>query len=286
MIEVDFIAELDRFNLALQKNSTEIREGEQTSSSTGQGMIFEDHKKYIPGDDIRRIDWKAYARTEEFYVKRFEEEKSITVHILVDRSSSMDFGGDEKKYDFAAKIGLAMAYMVSNTNDRFRYSVFSETITDISSARRNPNMAEMVETLNELRKTPDSLIEKCVTEYSKRIENKSVVIIISDFLTDVEQIEAGVNRLKDSEVVLVNTLDIQEIDPEMQGERILKDPESNSSIRTYFSRKTKQKYRERLEEHRNQIQEIAERYGASYILASTGDDVFETFLKVWRSINE
>ena len=104
MIEIDFIDELDRFNLALKKNSTEIREGEQSSSSTGQGMVFEDHKKYQPGDDIRRIDWKAYARTNEVYVKRFEQEKSLTAHILVDRSSSMEFG-NPTKYDYAAKIG-------------------------------------------------------------------------------------------------------------------------------------------------------------------------------------
>lgn len=286
MIEIDFIDELDRFNLALKKNSTEIKEGEQSSSSTGHGIIFEDHKKYLPGDDIRRIDWKAYGRTDDLYVKRFEEEKSITVHILVDRSSSMDFGEKEEKYDYASKIGLALAYMVSNTNDRFRFSVFSETITDISSARRNPNIGAMVETLNGLRKTPESKVEKCITEYSAKIENKSVVVIISDFLTDLEEIESAVNRLKNSEVVLVNTFDIEEIDPSMEGDKILQDPESDQQMRTYISRKTRSDYRQKLEKHMQDIEEIAEKYGAEYILASTEEDVFESFLKVWRAINE
>jgi uncharacterized protein (DUF58 family) len=286
MIEIDFIDELDRFNLALKKNSTEIKEGEQSSSSTGHGIIFEDHKKYLPGDDIRRIDWKAYGRTDDLYVKRFEEEKSITVHILVDRSSSMDFGEKEEKYDYASKIGLALAYMVSNTNDRFRFSVFSETITDISSARRNPNIGAMVETLNGLRKTPESKVEKCITEYSAKIENKSVVVIISDFLTDLDEIESAVNRLKNSDVVLVNTFDIEEIDPSMEGDKILQDPESDQQMRTYISRKTRSDYREKLEKHMQDIEEVAEKYGADYILASTEEDVFESFLKVWRAINE
>lgn len=286
MIEIDFIDELDRFNLALQKNSTELQEGEQSSSSSGQGMVFEDHKKYMPGDDIRRIDWKAYARTDDLYIKRFEEEKSITVHILVDRSSSMDFGKKEKKYDYAAKIGLAIAYMTSNTNDRFRYSVFSETITDISAARRNPNIGAMVDTLNQLRKTPESKVEKCITEYSSRIKNKSVVVIISDFLTDLEQLESAISRLSGSQVILVNTLDIEEIDPTIEGDKILQDPESDSELRTYISRKTRNDYRTKLEKHMEGIQETAEKYGADYILASTGEDVFESFLKVWRAINE
>jgi uncharacterized protein (DUF58 family) len=286
MIEIDFIDELDRFNLALKKNSTEVQEGEQSSASTGQGMVFEDHKKYLPGDDIRKIDWKAYARTDDLYIKRFEEEKSITLHILVDRSSSMDFGKKEKKYDYASKIGLAIAYMAANTNDRFRFSVFSETITDISAARRNPNIGAMVETLNQLRKTPESKIEKCITEYSARIENKSVVVIISDFLTDIEEIEESVNRLSGSDVVLVNTFDIEEIDPSLEGDKILQDPESDSELRTYVSNKSKSEYKEKLENHMREIEETAEKYGADYILASTEEDVFESFLKVWRAINE
>ena len=285
MIEVDFIDLLDRFNMALKKNSTEIHEGEQSSSSTGQGMIFEDHKKYIPGDDIRKMDWKAYARTDEFFIKRFEQEKSLTLHILVDRSSSMDYG-EPNKFDYAAKLGLATAYMSSKTNDRFRMSVFSETVTDISSARRNPNMGEMVDTLNSLRKTPESLIERCITDYSNQIQNKSVVIIISDFLTDIEQIESSLNRLKGSEVILVNTLDESEIEPEMQGDKILKDPESDKTIRTYLSKKTRKKYQDRMTEHTQDIEEAARKYGANYLMVSTDEDFFESFTELWRLINQ
>lgn len=285
MIEIDFIDQLDRFNLALKKNSTEIKEGEQKSSFTGQGMIFEDHKKYIPGDDFRKIDWKAYARTDDLYIKRFEEEKSITVHILVDRSSSMDYGRSNK-YDYAAKLGLATAYMVSNTNDRFRFSVFSETITDISSARRNPNLGEMVDTLNSLRKTPESLVERCVTEYSNRIQNKSAVIIISDFLTDPEEIEEALKRLKNSDVILVNTLAEEELEPEMQGDKILKDPESGSKVRTYLSRKTQKNYENNLEEHTDQLEEAANRYGAKYLKVSTGEELFQSFMEVWQALNK
>ncbi|MFB6144352.1 MAG: DUF58 domain-containing protein [Candidatus Nanohaloarchaea archaeon] len=285
MIEVDFIEELDRFHLALKKNSTEIREGEQQSHSTGQGMIFEDHKKYIPGDDIRRMDWKAYARTGDLFVKRFEEEKSITLHVLVDRSSSMDFG-NVNKYDYAAKLGLAAAHMVSHTNDRFRYAVFSETVTDISHARRKANLGDMVETLNSLRKTPESLIERCVTEYSKRIENESAVIIISDFLVDVEKVEEAVKRLKGSDVILVNTLSGEELDPDMRGEKILMDPESDSRLRTYLSRKTRDEYREELEQHTDALEEVAEKYGANYIKVSTEDEFFDSFLKVWKLLND
>jgi len=285
MIDSDFLKELDRFNLALKKNSVGINEGEQKSSYTGEGMVFKDHKKYVPGDDIRRMDWKAYARTNQFYVRRFEKEKNVTLHILVDRSSSMDYG-NPNKYEYAGKMGLAIAYMASNTNDRFRYSVFSETITDISSARRNPEMAEMVDTLNNLRKTPESLIEECVTEYSKRIQNKSSIIIISDFLTDTEGIESSLKRLKNIDTVLVNVFDRKELRPDINGDKILRDPESGSKIRAYLTKRSKKDYRHRLDEHTGRIEELADMYGAEYIKVSTGEDFFDSFISVWKALNQ
>lgn len=284
MIEPDFLEQLDRFQLALKKNSVEAREGEQGSEEIGQGMIFQDHKKYVPGDDIRKIDWKAYARTGEFFVKRFEEEKSITVHILVDRSSSMDYGR-VNKYEFAAKLGLGLAHMTSNTNDRFRFSVFSETITDISSGRRKANMGEMIDILNDLPKTPESLIDTCLTEYSKRIRHKSVVVVISDFLMDPAKIQSGVESLKATDVLLVNVLDVTEIEPDLDGDLILKDAESPEQLRTYVSGRTRKEYRNQIQEHMDRIEEISFMNGARYLPLSTGDEFFNAFLKMWNILN-
>lgn len=284
MIDVEFLDELQKFQLALNKHADEMNEGEQESGFTGQGMIFKDHKQYTPGDDIRKIDWRAYARTKDYFVKRFEEERNLTLHILLDRSSSMDYG-DPTKYDYAGKLGVAVADMASNTNDRFRFSVFSETLTDISAGRRSSNTASIVDTLNNMRKTPESRIERCVTEYGNRIKNKSAVIILSDFLTDLEEIESGIESLSDTDVVLVNVFDKEEIDPSFEGDTVLKDPESDSRLRTYLSKRTKKNYKSRLQEHTERIEEIADRHGAAYLKVSTGDDIFDSFLDIWHALN-
>ncbi|MFB6159265.1 MAG: DUF58 domain-containing protein [Candidatus Nanohalobium sp.] len=284
MIEIDFLDELDRFHRALKKNSAEIRQGEQKSDYSGQGMIFKDHKEYVPGDDIRKMDWKAYARTGEYFIKRFQEEKNVTVHVVVDRSSSMDYG-EVNKYEYAAKLGLALAYMANKTNDRFRYSVFSETLTDLTSARRHGNLTQLVETLNELRKTPESQVAECLTEYSSRIKNKSVVVILSDFLVDVKKVEDAVKNLQECDVLLVNTLSQQEISPEMEGDKILEDPESSSSIRTYLSKKVKNRYKDRLTQHTRKLEETAAKNNAKYTRISTGEEFFQSFFQVWQEIN-
>ncbi|MFB6212121.1 MAG: DUF58 domain-containing protein [Halobacteriales archaeon] len=284
MIDVAFLDELEQFNLALKKHSDELYQGEQKSGKTGQGMIFEDHKKYTPGDDIRQMDWKAYARTNEFFIKRFEEEKSVTMHVLLDRSSSMDYGR-VNKYDYAAKLGIGLAFMASNTSDRYRFSVFSETVTDISSARRSLNPRDLVDTLNTLGFTPESRFERCLSEYAEYIQNTSVVVVISDFLSSVDDISRGVERMKDSDVVLVNVLDGTELEPEWAGDTVLTDPESDSRLRTFLSGRVKQKYRSRLDDHIAGVEETAHEHGARFVQVSTATEFFDAFLDVWREVN-
>ncbi|MFB6080685.1 MAG: DUF58 domain-containing protein, partial [Haloferacaceae archaeon] len=91
-IQPDFLDELDRFDTSMDRPTTEVRRGEQRSPSVGEGLTFSDYRRYAPGDDTRLIDWHLYARTEEYFVKQFEEERNLTVHVLLDASASMDYG--------------------------------------------------------------------------------------------------------------------------------------------------------------------------------------------------
>ena len=91
MISDDFLDQLNRFNLVVQKRVTSNYVGTRESVAMGHGLTFEDHQQYTPGDDYRRIDWKVYGRTDKLHVRRFEEERSLTVHILTDASASMKF---------------------------------------------------------------------------------------------------------------------------------------------------------------------------------------------------
>ncbi len=285
MIDLKFLNELEQFQKALKKNASQMNQGEQKSNRSGQGMIFKDHKEYIPGDSVKKIDWKAYARTKDYFIKRFEEERRLNIHILVDRSSSMDYGSP-KKYEFAAKLGLGVAKMSLNTNDRYNFSVFSETLTNLSSGRRGKDVTQLVEILNDLKHTPESRIEDSITEYSQRIENESAVVIISDFLSDSEDIASGLTSLKHTKPVVVNVLDEKELNPDLSGDKILKDPESSSRLRTFFSRKTKKKYRSRLDNHIDNLEEVSRKNGAGFIQVSTSEDILETLLKIWQKLNQ
>ena len=109
MIDADFLNQLAKFSLLIRKRVTSSYVGARKSISAGRGIVFRDYRVYVQGDDFRAIDWKIYARTDDLYVKNYEEERNLVVHIIVDRSGSMDYGKSITKYEYSAKIGAGFA---------------------------------------------------------------------------------------------------------------------------------------------------------------------------------
>jgi uncharacterized protein (DUF58 family) len=106
-LESDFIKALARLQLILKKRIYADKQGSHSASQGGEGLVFRDFKAYSPGDDFRHIDWRIYARTDKFYIRRFESERNLTVHILVDSSASMNFGSKKyTKFEFGSMLGL------------------------------------------------------------------------------------------------------------------------------------------------------------------------------------
>ena len=125
MINTDFLNQLDRFHLVVKKRVTSNFVGPRKSVAAGRGLTFKDHRMYAPGDDIRLIDWKVFARTDDLYIKTFEEERNLTAHIIMDASASMGFGKPVSKFDYAAMLGVGLAYLAMRENERFQFSTFN-----------------------------------------------------------------------------------------------------------------------------------------------------------------
>ena len=104
MIDTSFLDQLKRFNLVINKRVTSNLTGPRKSKAAGRGLTFKDYRIYAPGDDIRLIDWRVFARTDNYYIKVHEEERNLTVHLIVDKSASMEFGKPISKFDYASMI--------------------------------------------------------------------------------------------------------------------------------------------------------------------------------------
>ena len=282
MISTDFLRQLDRFSLVVKKRITSSFVGPQKSQAYGRGLVFKDYKDYVPGDDFRAIDWKIYARTERLNIKRFEEERNMTLRILLDASGSMNFGERTKKYEYGAMIGIGFAYMAYKNNERYTFSTFAEGIQPLRARKGGGQLLEMVHRLNTVEPRGLSRFKNCLDEYKRFIDSKSIIILISDCLFDLEPVKEVLLRYKRSDVIVIQVLDPVEKNLTYTGDMILKDAETNTSMRTFVSQRLKRQYQEQLAAHITRLKDICSRTNTEYQLAITDTPIFETFYQILR----
>jgi len=162
--------------------------GAKKSIAAGRGLLFKDHRIYAPGDDFRAIDWKVFARTDDLYIKNYEEERNLTVHIILDSSASMNYGKPITKFDYASMIATGFAYLAMKGNEKFMFSNFSDNLSIFQAKRGRSNLISMVDYLNGLKLRGKSNLLDAVNHYHKIIGSKSMVILISDFMYPLDEL--------------------------------------------------------------------------------------------------
>jgi uncharacterized protein (DUF58 family) len=237
---------------------------------------------YVPGDDIRSIDWKVYARTDKLHVKQYDEDRSLTAHIVLDFSASMNFGGQTKKYEYASMLGVALAYIAWRNNERFVLSTFSDKLERFQPRQGRKQMVAILDYLRDKKPSGKSEFRESLLSYAKSIGSKSFVVIISDFLYDLDQIKEIVYQFKDSELVLIQVLDEMETELNLKGEFQLKDAETEGVMKTFISDKTRKKYLDDLRDHQRQLHWIADGIGARFYSFNTSYPIFDAVATVVR----
>jgi len=280
MITTDFLHQLDRFSLIINKRITSNYVGERFSHATGRGLIFKDHTIYAPGEDFRSIDWRVYGRTDKLYVKRYEEERNLVVHVILDFSASMGFGTNMTKAEYASMIGAGFAYLALKNNERFVLSTFSDSLEVFKPRKGRAQMASMVEFLNDKKPKGLSKLEQSLGGYKKLINSKSYVVIVSDFLYPIEDIKRALFLFKNHKVILIQVLDKIEKNLDLEGDFKLKDLETNEVLRTYINPFARKQYSGMLQEHVDKIQGVCNEAGAQFYSANTGQNVFDVFYDV------
>ncbi|MFB6299885.1 MAG: DUF58 domain-containing protein [Halobacteriales archaeon] len=282
-ITTEFLTELDRFTTSQKRQVSSIFQGEQSSETVGEGLVFSDYRRYSPGDEPRLIDWKLYARTEELYIKQFEEERNLTVHVLVDASGSMDFGSETAhKFEYAAKIGLGFAYLTASEHNDFRFTVFADTAERLDSGRSNRGeILALIDRCNELELAGGADFADVLTEYAGTIDSRSLILIVSDFLEEQTAIRTGLESLLDNQLILAHALAPEERDLPADGDTVFRDLETDRTERTYFGPRLADSYRERLLDHVESVEQLADDLRLRHETIDTGAPFFESFADVW-----
>ncbi|MBI2133174.1 DUF58 domain-containing protein [Candidatus Woesearchaeota archaeon] len=281
MITTEYLSGLDKFNLIMRKRVTSKYAGSRPSVMTGKGATIKDFRIYSTGDDFRLIDWKVFARTDNLYVKRHEEERNLVLHVIIDSSASMNFG-KPTKFEYASMLGIGFAYIAMKGNEKFQYATFSNTMDIFQPKRGMGHLANMVDHLNKVKPSGTSDFAEAIGSYKKFVGSKSIMIIISDFLFDPENIKQGLFQLGNNDIKLIQVLDPSEKKLNVEGDVKLKDLETNIQLKTYVSSKLKSEYQRKLEQHISQIEEAGTSTKTSFHSVTTDTLIFEAFYQILK----
>ncbi|MEK6869277.1 MAG: DUF58 domain-containing protein, partial [Nanoarchaeota archaeon] len=254
--------------------------GPRKSVAAGRGLTFKDHRMYAPGDDIRLIDWKVFARTDDLYIKTFEEERNLTAHIIMDASASMGFGKPISKFDYAAMLGVGFAYLAMRENERFQFSTFSEGLEIFQPRRGMSQLASMVFYLNNVKTQGNSKLLDAMVQYRKVVGSRSLLVLISDFLVDISEVIEALYNLGDHEIKVIQVLDPIERDLKYSGDFKLIDSESKGMLRTYISPRLRVEYQQMLDNHVARMEETCNNLGYHFHQITTNTPIFDAFYRV------
>ncbi|MFH1642223.1 MAG: DUF58 domain-containing protein [Nanoarchaeota archaeon] len=280
MIDTEFLDQLGRFSLVVHKRVTSSYSGPRRSIAFGRGVTFKDHRIYAPGDDFRAIDWKVFARTDDLYIKTYEEERSLTGHIIIDASNSMNFGKPVSKFDYAAMIGVGFAYLALKENEKFQFSTFSDSLEVFQPRKGMSHLASMIDYLNNFKTKGYSKLRESILQYKELIGTRSLLVLTSDFLFPIEEVKESLRLLGDHEIKIIQVLDPVEKDLKFSGDFNLKDSETGTKLRTFISQKSRSHYQKLLDDHSAQIERECTALGFEFHQITTDTPIFDSFYRI------
>ncbi|RMD77931.1 MAG: DUF58 domain-containing protein [Lentisphaerae bacterium] len=252
--------------------------GAHKSPFHGFSVEFAGHREYIPGDDPRHIDWKAYYKRDKYLLKQYEADTNLVCQILLDVSESMRFGPEGiSKFDYANYLAVSLAYLVVKARDKAGITLFDESILDYIPPSNSMEMAyKMSALLENTEPKKKTTIRQTLLNFAEQIGRRQLVVIISDCLVDLEGLKYGLSRLRydKHEIVLFHVLHPYELEFPLKGRIHFIGMEGYKDLKLE-AKQIRRAYLERLQRHLHSIEEACERNHIEYVLVNTGKPIEE-----------
>ena len=276
IIDETFFQGLEQLDIYLKDNIAGAFGGNHKSEKTGSSSEFADYREYIPGDDIRKIDWNVFSRFEKLYLKLFLDERQMHHRIYIDGSKSM-----ENKKTFALKIAVAFGYLAVKAMDKVSIYVIQDhkNYKVLDGVVGKQSFYNLVAKIDDIEFKGESHISDGIL-YSSTGYGNGMSVIISDFLTDNDYKKA-INYLKDKhrDITCIQVLSDEEINPIYSGKSILYDVEnSNKMYKKNIKKEHLKAYKMALDYIRNDIESFCNSRQANYLFASTSDSINKLIL--------
>jgi uncharacterized protein (DUF58 family) len=263
--------------------------GLHRSPDFGFSQEFAEYRPYVPGDDLRHVDWNLFARTDRCYLKRYRGETNSQLTVLLDASNSMQFGsGPTNKMDYARFIAASLFYLaIRNQRDAAGLIVFDDEVRDyVDPSTRQGQLARLLAALERAEPRARTDFAKPMRHFQELLHRRGIAIVISDFYEDPTKIVRAIEplRFRGNEVVLFHVLDPQEIRPTLKGPAILVDLETDEKIEV-IPEYAKTTYAAKVDAHIEQLRSRARAAGMDYQLLVT-DQPLDAALREYLSLRQ
>ena len=262
----------DALALHARRAFTGASKGEKRSTKRGSSVEFADFRAYNYGDDIRRIDWNAYARFDRLFLKMFLEEEDLDISILLDGSASMSFG-QPQKWRAATQIAGALSYIGLTNFDRVTVALWNENGLQIHPpARGKGAISPVFEFLERHNAGGNADFSEAAKRFALRSKRSGLAFVISDFLFPGGY-ESGLKTLaaRGFEMTAIQLLSREELEPKLLGDLKLVDSESGQIKEISVSASLLRRYRANLENYTRDLRGFCLRYGMNFV--QTGSDI-------------
>ncbi|RYG66757.1 DUF58 domain-containing protein [bacterium] len=261
------IKKLDALALHARKAFTGASKGEKRSTKRGSSVEFADFRSYNAGDDIRRIDWNAYARFDKLYLKMFLEEEDLDLTMLIDASASMQFG-DPPKLRAASQIAGALGHVGLSNFDRVSAAFFGEKLrSQFPPSRGKGASGQLMRFLDNQEATGKADFSFVCKRAALQAKRSGLAVVISDFLF-ADGYEAGLKTLaaRGFETTVIQLLSREELEPSLTGDFKLVDVEDGSIREVSISNSLLRAYKKNLDDYTTKLRKFCLRYGMNYVL--------------------
>jgi uncharacterized protein (DUF58 family) len=263
--------------------------GLHRSPDFGFSQEFAEYRAYVPGDDLRHVDWNLFARTERCYLKRYRGETNSQLVILLDASNSMQYtSGPPKKMDYARFIAASLFYLaIRNQRDAAGLIVFDDEVREyVRPSTRQGQLGRLFAGLEQAEPRARTDFGKPLRHFQELLHRRGIAIVISDFYEEPEKIVRAIEPLRfhGNDVVLFHILDPEEIRPVLKGPALLVDLETEQQIEV-IPEYTKTTYRAKMEAHIEQLRSRTRGAGMDYRLLVT-DQPLDEALREYLSLRQ
>ncbi|MCC6510260.1 MAG: DUF58 domain-containing protein [Pirellulaceae bacterium] len=276
LLPPDLLARLERLELVSRKIFRGRLKGERKSRRKGQSVEFADFRSYVPGDDLRFVDWNLYARLDKLFLKLFLEEEDLHVFFLVDSSPSMDFGEPSKFY-FAKQIACALGFVGMCRGDRVKIEFLGAENKTSPILRGRSQLWRMLDFVESVEPTELFTLTDSVKRFCLRNSGRGIVVLLSD-LMDKRGYEPALRMLvgQQMDIFVMHILSPEEMDPDLKGDLKLVDCEDDDEAEISVSNHLIKKYKATLAAFVDQARRYCSQRGMTYMLTRSdqGAEVF------------